>query len=153
MKDIVFDEGFKEYRINNDDNRIIKLRIGDPNLLSRLKTAYEEIKALESDFSKSDTEVQIAEVDKRFREIFNAAFDTDICTPAFGGANPLTAVGNKRLYEVFFDAFLPLIEEDITAAAQKLRPEVQKYLPDEGIPDISGLDEQQKKALLAQLTS
>ena len=64
-----------------------------------------------------------------FREIINRAFDSDICTPAFGNASPFAIVGGgKMLYEAFLEALLPALEKEFKAVQTEPRPEVKKYL-------------------------
>jgi len=43
MQGIRFDEGYKEYMINDDPNRVIRFNQTDFEILDRIKDAYEEI--------------------------------------------------------------------------------------------------------------
>ena len=173
MKSINFDEGFEEYMIGNDPSRVIKIRIGDPNLIKRIKAAMEQTDGMLEKYKGAD-ETALFDFDKEFRAIINQAFDTDVCTPAFGDANvtSLTSSG-EFLFVAFMDALMPQLESDIKAKimtkkinAPKARPEVQKYLdaptakptaalaePYGDTPDIGKLTAEQKNALLAQLLS
>ena len=160
MKSITFDEGYEEYMVNGDPEKVIKLRIADPNLLDRVKVAMEEIGKLGEKYKGAD---DLVNFDKEFRTIINKAFDTDICTPAFGDSNVMSVTSSGEfLFNVFFNSFFPQLEADIKEKVGKvnageLRPEVKKYLDNTekpaNLPDVSGLTEEQKKALLAQLLS
>jgi len=160
MKSIIFDEGYEEYMINGDPNKVIKLRVTDPSLIDRMKSAMEEIEKLREKYHEAD---DFKKFDEEFRTIVNKAFDTDICTPVFGESNVMTVTASGEfLFTVFFNAFFPQLETDIKAKlgkvnTGKLRPEVKAYLntpivkPTSSLPDVSGLSEDQKKELLAQL--
>ncbi len=175
MQSINFDEGYKSYIVNDDPNRVIRIKLGDPGLLSRIRTAMKETDGLLGRYSEMPAEEAYAGFDKEFRGIVNRAFGTDICTPVFGDAN-VTAVteSGKFVFSAFFDAFIPQLEADIKAklaakkaSAAEVRPEVRKYLepptvkPVAGLadpfgaslPDISGLTPEQKKLLVMQLLS
>lgn len=172
MKSINFDEGYEQYMIGDDPSRVIKIRIGDPNLLKRIKAAIEKTDVLLEKYKNADVE-SMTEFDKEFREIINTAFDSDVCTPAFGDSNVTTLTSSGDfLFTAFFDALLPQLEADIRAKvmtkkvnAPEVRPEVKKYLDTPtvkpvaamanpyGTPDISKLTPEQKNTLLAQLLS
>ena len=168
MKSINFDEGYKEYDINGDETRVIRLRIADPNLVPRFEAASSRIDELQKKYVEATPENMIA-VDKELRDILNEVFQTDVCTPAFGNAAVMSLTSSgKPLYQTFLEAFIPVVRQDIEAAsmtakinAPKPSEHVQKYLDKPAIagmtapalPDVSGLTPEQKAALLAQLQS
>lgn len=175
MKNISFDEGYREYKLNNDDDRIIRIRLSDPNLYSRIQTSMDRINELAEKYKGKGSPELIPELNADVRNFINEAFGSDICTPAFGSASPFTILPDGSfLFMAFFDAFLPVLEQDMKAvtasirAAAKVRPEVQKYLepvavapisrpiaglskPFSALPDVSGLTVEQKRQLIAQL--
>ncbi|MDO4863467.1 MAG: hypothetical protein Q4A05_04780 [Ruminococcus sp.] len=176
MKSINFDEGYKEYAINNDEQRVIRIRLSDMNLLKRVETAMKETKELVGKYKKAPSAEELVQFDSEVREVINKAFGSDICTPVLGSASVLTlATNGKLLLFEFFDAFLPVIKADIEAAMMtaklkqpEIRPEVSKYLdpvtvapvskpiagmtkPFGELPDVSGLTPEQKRQLMAQL--
>lgn len=174
MKSINFDEGYETYAVNGDESRVIKIRISDFNLLKRAESMMTEIESLEDKYSgKLDVNTMI-EFDSSVREIIDKTFDTDFCEKAFGNANICTVVNDdgKRLFESFFETFIPILKSDISAAVMnkkvrqpELRPEVQKYIADTetapiaglaepykpALPDVSKLTPDEKRALIAQL--
>lgn len=173
MKSINFDEGYKKYAINGDESRVVKIRIGDFNLLERLRSTIAEIEPLKEKFSGNPDENTMIEIDSCIRRLIDKAFDSDVCAAAFGNSNVCTVVsGGKLLFEAFFEVFMPILEADIKAAVMtkkvnqpEIRPEVQKYIdapqiaPIAGLaepykpafPDVSGLTPEEKRALIAQL--
>lgn len=177
MKSINFDEGYKEYKINDDAQRTIRIRLTDPNLLNRINEAMEKTEQLTRKYKNRPSASELISLDKEVRAIVNDAFGTDVCTPVLGSSNVLTLSADEKFVLIsFFYAFLPILKEDIEAAAMtmklrqpEIRPEVNKYLEpvtvapvskpiaalsapfDDGLPDVSRYTPEQKAALLAKL--
>lgn len=172
MKSINFDEGYREYKINEDDQRIIRIRLTDPNLMKRVENAMKETQKLTEKYKGRSDAPDLAAFDIEVRQIINDAFGADVCTAALGEANVMTlTTGGKLLLFEFVDAFLPVLKTDMEAAAMtaklkqpEVRPEVQRYIepvtvkpvaglaqPFSGLPDVSGLTPEQKRQLIAQL--
>lgn len=154
MKKIVFDEGYRTYQVGDSD-RVIKIRL-DPDILERLKVTEEKLSAME-DRLRDAAPDELTQISEEIKALFNDTFGTDICTPAFDGANIFTLVGeDKMLFQSFFEAFIPVLTEDINALGKKAaqpRPEVEKYLKKESsMPDLSKLPPE-KLALLEQFLS
>lgn len=176
MRSINFSTGTREYKINEDDSRVIRINLSDLNMASRMDEMQSRIDALTQKYSgiKKPAPEQLAEMDSSIRSIINYAFGTDICTPAFGEVNVMSPVEGVPLFRKFFEAFLPVLKADVNAMKlekPEVRPEVNKYLEkpqisstqplvalaqpysqDTGL-DISSLTREQKNALLAQLIS
>lgn len=122
MKSINFKKSFKEYIVNGDESKVIRIKL-DPEMPDRVQDVLAEIDKFRDEINENN----IAEMGRKYGEILNNIFDTDICTPAFDGENPFSVVdGGKLLIEAFFEAFMPIFEADVKAL--KIRPEVQKYL-------------------------
>lgn len=127
MESLKFDEGFREYDINGDKSRIVRFRV-DPNLKERIEKAMADIERLREKYGNMKGD-DLYKAGMEFREIINRAFDSDICTPAFGNASPFAIVGGgKMLYEAFLEALLPALEKEFKAVQTEPRPEVKKYL-------------------------
>lgn len=167
MKSINFDEGYREYKLNEDDSRVIRIRITDANLKSRIEKAMERTNELISKYKTRPNSSQLAEFDINVRTIINDAFGSDICTPAFGTASLLTPLPDgKLLLFSFFDAFLPVLKADMDALKMtmkikqpEIRPEVQRYIEpvtvapmsEPVLPDISKLTPEQRAFLKQRL--
>lgn len=127
METLKFDEGFREYDINGDKSRIVRFRV-DPNLKERIEKAMADTEQLRAKYGNMKGN-DLYKAGMEFREIINRAFDSDICTPAFGNASPFAIVGGgKMLYEAFLEALLPALEKEFRAVQTETRPEVKKYL-------------------------
>lgn len=175
MKSINFDEGYSEYMIADDPDRVIRLRLGDPGLLKRIRAAMQQTDKLLEKYKKMPNKEALAEFDKEFRELINTAFAADICTPAFGDSSALALTSSGEfVFTAFFDALFPQLEADLKAKAMtakikapEVRPEVKNYLDAPtvkpvaglakpyggGLPDVGDLSPEQKKQLLALLLS
>ncbi|MDE5854208.1 MAG: hypothetical protein K2H19_04005 [Ruminococcus sp.] len=122
MKSINFKTSFKEYTVNGDESKVVRIKL-NPDMLNKIHNAMSEI----DHFSDGINENNITEMGRKLCEIINNAFGTDICTPAFDGENPFSVVdGGKFLFESFFEAFMPVFEADMKSL--EIRPEVKKYL-------------------------
>ncbi len=103
MKSINFRNSFKEYAVNGDESKVIRIKL-DPEMPEKISQALAEIDELKGEVNEEN----IAEIGRKFGKITDKAFGTDICTPAFDGANPFSVVdGGRFLFESFFEAFLP----------------------------------------------
>lgn len=122
MKSINFKNSFREYAVNGDESKVIRVKI-NPDMPEKIQNALSEIER----FRVEINEKNITEMGEKLCKIFNDAFGTDICTPAFDGENPFSLVEDgKFLFEAFFDVFMPVFLADLESL--KIRPEVKKYL-------------------------
>lgn len=169
MQSINFEIGnIKEYAINGDEGRTIKFDVSDFGFIERFKTAYEEISQAAEEYKGAEkvSEEFFAEVDKRIRGIVNKAFNSDVCTAAFGNTNCFSVASNGNAVIVnFLEALTPIIERDfgesVGARKTELDKKTDKYTaPIVGIPtadilpaniDISSLTQEQKNAMLREL--
>ena len=173
MQSINFEIGnCKEYAINGDENNTIKIDVSDLGFLDRLQKAYAEIeeyaKKLES-VTKPDENI-LSEMDETARKIVNKAFDSGVCTKAFGNKNCFSVAANGRPNIAnFLEAFIPIIERDFKSAFQaqqiKLEEKTDKYtkpitvqskppivgMVSQPAIDISKLTQEQKNAMLREL--
>lgn len=122
MKSINFKKSFREYAVNGDESKVIRIKL-DPDMPRKIQNTMSEIDKFRDEINDDN----IAEMGRKFGEIINNIFGTDICTPAFDGANPFSVVDDgKLLVEAFFEAFIPVFMEDLEAL--KIRPAAKKYL-------------------------
>ena len=144
-----------------------------PGMLGKMKRAIEKAESWQKRFSNITPE-KLETAENEMRELFNEAFGTDICSPAFGEMSLFSVTDSgKLLFEEFFDAFIPELESELRKAkanmtAKAISPAAKKYLPEEGakkpiaafakpydrgLPDVSGLSQEEKKLLALQLLS
>lgn len=142
MHNINFQDGtYEEITINNDSNRIIRIRTADIGIVERLgearkaiKAKIEEVEAMEnlqnevdeeSAFEKS-TEM-IKNVNDFIREQTNYIFDSDVSYAAFGNQSPLSTVKGVPLFESFLNAMTPIIEKAVKKEKEASEKRVRKY--------------------------
>lgn len=116
-RNISFATGEKEYIVNGDESKVIRINVADVNMLARYEQARERFKQIQSEFGDDPSPADLIKADEMVRGLINDIFDADVCTPAFGGTNCLSPVSSgKTLYQSFLDAFLPEVKKDIEAA-------------------------------------
>lgn len=165
MQSINFEVGnYKEYAINGDENNTIKIDVSDIGLIKRLRKAMEEIDEYQKQFEGKEEadENLVSELDEKAREIINKAFDSDVCTKAFGNKNCMSAASNGLPNIVnFLNAFIPVIQNDFKSEIEKeqktLEEKTAKYIEpvvNNSAPeiDVSALSQEQKKALIEELS-
>lgn len=176
MRSINFDTGYKEYAINGDENRTVRINVCDVGIVRRFEETLANIEKLDQRLKTEEKTSQLlADADKTVREQLDYVFGTNISEAAFGNINCLSPVGGKTLLEGFLDAVGSVIIADIKSAAQAqnitvkpVESKADKYIspyvnlqnaPDKpfvpytGTPsiDISSLSQEEKNALLRQM--
>lgn len=139
MNNIDFNtRGYKEYSLNGDENAVIRFNPSDFNFRERLKQMDTDARKVFVEQGKffekrgkrlTNDEVfdKLNEADKAIREIINKAFDSDICTLAFGNANCLSFCGGKPMFINFLEAIVPAISKDITEEKEKAEEIIKTY--------------------------
>ena len=140
MKDLSFDEGYKEFSINGDENRVIMFNPSDLAIIKRLEEAKNKIS--ESMAIKDDLEVDnegkpvdslenyskvISHIDNVIKEQINYIFDSDVANVVFGNQSPLANIKGKPLYERFMESVMPEIKKAVEEEAKESRKRVAKY--------------------------
>ena len=129
---INFEEGYKEFNINGDKNRIIRFNPADYSIIERavqakktILNSVNELKIIEDD------DESIAEAMKKANEIvkenINYIFGADVADIVFGVQSPLSEVGGETLVEKFLDAVTPIITNAIEENKKKKATKVSKY--------------------------
>lgn len=137
---INFDEGYKEYEINGDPERIICVDTADYGLIERFKKAekhineelkkYDGIKIKSDGSADTDDETaaqMIADLGEFIKSEINYIFNADVSKIVFGNASPLSTRKGVPMYERFVNATLPIIEADLKAESTASEKRVAKY--------------------------
>lgn len=163
MRSINFEVGnIKEYAINGDESRVIRLDVSDMGFAARFQTAITEIDEYQAALKdRQPTASLIAEMDEKARAIVDKAFGSPVCEIALGNVNCFSLAKNgKCVLQNFLEAFKPVIMQDFGAAANESVQKISKYT--EGIDDIpaqpasdisalAALSPEQKRALVELL--
>ncbi len=157
MKSINFNTGTKKYAVNGDETNVVCINVNDLNLFSRIQQAATLFDPI---LSRLDTEPNtpelFAEIDKQIKEKLDYIFGTDLSARVFGNTNCLSPLDDGNLlFMSFFEAFVPLVLEDINQSkdnfAANKRERLQKYLPPsevvESVTDDESDSEDPLKAL------
>ena len=137
---IEFDDGFREYTINGDPNKVIRIDTADYDLITRSDKARKTIEAAVRKYDKieinadgsancSDEEAIAAVTDLSdvIREQMNYIFNADVSGIVFGNASPLSTRKGIPLYERFFNAVMPIIEADLNEENKQAQKRINKY--------------------------
>ena len=140
MQKLSFDEGYKEFSINGDVNRVIRFNPSDLAIIKRLEEAKNKIS--ESMNIKDDIELDnegkpvdslenyskvISHIDNVIKEQINYIFDSDVANVVFGNQSPLANIKGKPLYERFMESVMPEIKKAVEEEAKESRKRVEKY--------------------------
>lgn len=133
MQKLVFDRGYKEYQIGDDENAVIRINTTDVGILARLNEAVKNIEQIQKKYenaekAESTDAIQlITECDKDIREQINYIFGSDVCTVAFGKINCLSRVCGKPIFENFLEVLIPVMQADFESAQKISDEKVGKY--------------------------
>ena len=141
MRSINFDDGFKSFCINGDENRVIRFNPGDLNMRVRVEEAQKRIRKWEGSLKAIELnpdgtlvvedEEESAELrgfEDVLRRELNYVFNADVYDTIFSGQSPLCTVGKEKmfLFEAVLQSVTPIIEEEIEAFSSASHARVEK---------------------------
>ncbi len=131
MPTIEFNQGFKEYDLGGDPNKVIRFIPSDFNLPGRIKESIQAIdKIIERHNRIGDGGngiEEIASCDAEIKELINYIFDSDVSSVVFGNTNCMSMAGGQPLCVNFLNAILPIIQESINDEKKKSEKNIAKY--------------------------
>lgn len=132
MNKIVFDDGYKTYQINDDENAIIKVMTTDFDIQDRYITAINRIEEKKASLGINNADYavdakDITELGNFVSNQIDYIFNADVSDTVFKGANLLSPVDGKFLFERFLDAIVPEIIKDLNIEAKKMHNRTKKY--------------------------
>lgn len=140
MQNLNFDDGYKEFSINNDPSRVIRFNPADFGIIERINKAYDEIEKA----TKIDTDIELKANGEPMKLIGQAAemvksmsdtirnqidyiFNNPVSEVVFGNQSPLGMVKGVPLYERFLSTLIPVIQKEVEAEMVASRKRVSKY--------------------------
>jgi len=137
----------KRFRIDGDDNRVLELNTSDLNLITRLRSAYPQLKDIAQnafkdlpdaviedenyDFMEDEATSKLSEAlqdaDTKMRSLLDYIFDSNVselCAPHGSMFDP---VNGKLRFEHIIDTLAPLYETDISTEMNKVTANVSKH--------------------------
>lgn len=140
MQNLNFEDGFKEFSINNDPNRIIRFNPSDFSIIERIKTAYDEIdKAtkieddidLKADGTPVEELGKAAEIVKGINDTIknqiDYIFNSPVSEMVFGKQSPLSMIKGVPLWERFMNTIAPVIQKEVKAEQLASQKRISKY--------------------------
>ena len=128
MNNIVFEEGIKEFAINNDENRILRFNPSDIGLVDRIKNELEKIDVYAKDNLSDKENFDLAiELDKQLREHVDQMFYEGANQIIFADQNVMTTVNGMTIFERFFRSLLNTMEPYVKKEGRKSKEKIEKY--------------------------
>lgn len=135
MRSLNFNTGIKEFDINGDKNKILRVNTSDAQILKRAKEKEEEVKRIVTecenvkDDMSLDEEIKLMDkLDKEVRPIIDYIFNTNASEIAFGSTNCVSIVDNGfPLFWNFMEALIAEVEKDVEKNYKKATANIEKY--------------------------
>lgn len=135
MQSINFDNNFKTFCLNEDENNVIRINTSDFGIFERLEEVKKDLENLQKEAkqiesSENEDGLQCAhfgEIDNKIREKINYVFGSDVATPAFGTARCFSFCNGAPMFENFLNAVIPIIEKDMAIEIDKMQANIGKY--------------------------
>lgn len=135
MRNLKVNDGIREFSINNDESRILRVNTTDMQLFKRAEKARTELEAIAEELKKIDDEnLSIDETielldkyDKEVRTKIDYIFNSKVSDTVFGEASCVSFCGGQPLFQNFLESLLAEIEKDFEAETKKAKKNVAKY--------------------------
>lgn len=130
MQSISFDEGYKEFAINNDENRVIRFNPKDFGILTRMEDALSDFEALEKKLKDGNEEEftnNLREAEKVVHEKIDSIFNANVHDIIFNHQSPISLVGGEFLFMRVIEALVPIVEKEVKYEMQKSEKRMSKY--------------------------
>ena len=122
MQSISFDEGYKEFAINNDENRVIRFNPKDFGILTRMEDTLSDFEALEKKLKDGNEEEftnNLREAEKVVHEKIDSIFNANVHEIIFNHQSPISLVGGEFLFMRVIEALVPIVEKEVKYEMQK----------------------------------
>ena len=130
MQSISFAEGYKEFAINNDENRVIRFNPKDFGILTRMEDTLSDFEALEKKLKDGNEEEftnNLREAEKVVHEKIDSIFNANVHDIIFNHQSPISLVGGEFLFMRVIEALVPIVEKEVKYEMQKSEKRMSKY--------------------------
>lgn len=132
---ITFEDGYEDVELNGDSSRVLRVNMGDVNIIPKLRDSFNTIQTkiieLEKEEVVDDAENNIeliSKVDKFLRDEFDNLFYKGASEIVFGNINPLAPTKNgKTVYENFMEAFIEMVANKLENENKESMKRIEKY--------------------------
>lgn len=128
-----FNDGFKEFAVNGDGNRIVRFNPCDFAIVERANASAKRLEKIEEKYKNAESENAedfekiAAECNADIRAEINVVFGNDVCTPAFGDTNCLSLAGGSPIFENFLNAMLDIVKKEMDKETSKSKKKIAVY--------------------------
>ena len=129
MNNLNFNEGYKEFTINNNPNRVIRFNPTDIGIIERFEVTSKKLEGIAAGISENESDEKVlAKLDAEIKAQIDYIFNQPVSEIVFGAQSPMAPVGGKMLFERFLEAVLPEIKESIEIEKKESAERVGKYV-------------------------
>ena len=133
MKSLTFDNGIEEYDL--DGKVTVKFNPTDVAFLEKLSDSFasldliqEEVKLSQEEITDEKDVFNLAKnLDQKMRDIINALFGQDVCTPLFGEMNLFASAGGLPVWANLMLAVADEVQNSMQGELKKREARIRKY--------------------------
>lgn len=131
MTNLVLEDGYREFTINNDPDRVIRFNPTDTAMVERFKKSQKALDALIGELGETkpdNMEEALERLDTAIKREVDAIFNQPVSEKVFGKQSPMTMIGGKPLFERFFEAVIPVITDEMKKQTKQRQKKVSSYV-------------------------
>ena len=133
MKELSFDLGLNEYDLGGKVT--VRFNPTDVGFIEKLSESFASLDQIQEEIRQSKEEItdekevyRLAKnLDSRMREIINALFDKDVCTPLFGEMNLFASAGGLPVWANLMLAIAEEVEACMQGELKQREARIKKY--------------------------
>ena len=133
MKNLTFDNGIVEYDLGGKVT--VRFNPTDVGFIEKLFESFASLDRIQEEIRKSKEEISdekkvyrlAKNLDTRMREIINALFGQDVCTPLFGEMNLFASAGGLPVWANLMLAIAEEVETCMQGELKQREARIAKY--------------------------
>ncbi|MBR4474670.1 MAG: hypothetical protein IKS55_13685 [Oscillospiraceae bacterium] len=133
MKNLTFDNGIEEYDL--DGKVTVKFNPTDVAFLEKLSDSFQVLDLIQEEVKLSQEEITdekdvfnlAKNLDLKMRDIINALFGQDVCTPLFGEMNLFASAGGLPVWANLMLAIADEVQNSMQGELKKREARIRKY--------------------------
>ena len=133
MKELSFDLGLIEYDLGGKVT--VRINPTDVGFIEKLSESFASLDRIQEEIRQSKEEISdekkvyrlAKNLDTRMREIINALFGQDVCTPLFGEMNLFASAGGLPVWANLMLAIAEEVEASMQGELKQREARIKKY--------------------------